>query len=254
LLADKKKKILLVIDDDSAECDLIRRFMEMEGFTVHTALNAVEGLRLAREVRPDIITLEVMMPEIDGWTVLSNLKDDPRLARIPVVMLTRADEKEKAIGLGAADLLTKPVDWDRFLEVINRQGKPGPVSLPVLVIEDDRTNRGALCRVLRRDGLEVLEAVDGNTAMSLLESETPGLIILDLILPELNGFDLLSKISQNRDWQQIPIIVVTAKELSSEERKQLKEDVDCIFQKGDYSRNDLLNKIHSLTTGPSCPA
>jgi len=248
------KNILLAIHNDPAECDLIRRFMEMEGFRVYTALNASEGLRLAHEVHPDVISLDVLMSEIEGWMVLSQLKEDPRLAPVPVVMLSVEDEKEKAIELGAADLLTKPIEWDQFLEVIKRQMNPRSIVSPILVVDDDATNRGALCRVLRREGLVVLEAVDGNVAMEMIEAEAPGLIILDLILPEFNGFDVLSEISKNDNWQQIPIIVITAKELSNEELKRLKKEVDCIFQKGDYSRNDLLKEIHTLTAKPSYPA
>lgn len=156
--------------------------------------------------------------------------------------------------MGATDLVTKPIDWDQLLEVINIQKKPAPVSSPILVVEDDATNRGALCRVLRREGFEVLEAVDGNVAMSLIETESPGLIILDLILPECNGFDLIAKISQNGQFKQIPIIVVTAKDLSSQEQRQLKKEVDCIFQKGDYSRSDLLNEIETLMAKQPDPA
>ena len=255
LLAPEKYELMLSSDeeeafeiiDDQAVCDLIRRFMEMEGFTVHTALNATEGLRLAREIQPDIITLDVMMPEIDGWTVLSELKEDPHLSRIPVVMLTVEDERERAIEAGAADLLTKPVDWDQLLEVIKGLKKPVPLSLPILVVEDDAANRGALCRVLRREGMEVLEAVDGSEAMTLMETKTPGLILLDLVLPEFSGFDVLAKISQNGRWKHIPIIVITAKKLSNEELKQLRNEVGCIFQKGNYSRIELLQEIHTLT-------
>jgi signal transduction histidine kinase/DNA-binding response OmpR family regulator len=254
LSSGKNNETLLAINNDPAECDLIRRFMEMEGFRVYTALNASEGLRLAHEVHPDVISLDVLMSEIEGWMVLSQLKEDPRLAPIPVVMLSVEDEKEKAIELGASDLLTKPIEWDQFLEVVKRQMKPRSIVSPILVVEDDATNRGALCRVLRREGLVVLEAVDGNAAMSLTETETPGLIILDLILPEFNGFDVLSEISKNDNWKHIPIIVITAKELSNEELKRLKKEVDCIFQKGDYSRNDLLNEIHTLTAKSSYPA
>ena len=254
LSSGKNNETLLAINNDPAECDLIRRFMEMEGFRVYTALNASEGLRLAHEVHPDVISLDVLMSEIEGWMVLSQLKEDPRLAPIPVVMLSVEDEKEKAIELGASDLLTKPIEWDQFLEVIKRQMKPRSIVSPILVVEDDATNRGALCLVLRREGLVVLEAVDGNAAMSLTETETPGLIILDFILPEFNGFDVLSEISKNDNWKHIPIIVITAKELSNEELKRLKKEVDCIFQKGDYSRNDLLKEIHTLTAKPSYPA
>lgn len=250
----KTTETLLAINNDAAECDLIRRFMEMEGFRVYTAINATEGLRLAREVHPDIITLDELMPEMAGWALLTQLKEDPYLASTPVIMLSAEDAKEKAFELGASALLSKPIDWDQLLEVIKRQMKPEPISSPILVIEDDATNRGALCRVLRREGLEVLEAVDGKVAMDIMVAKTPGLIILDLVLPELSGFDVLSEISKNDDWKHIPIIVITAKELSNDELKRLKKEVDCTFQKGDYSRNDLLNEIHTLTAKSSYPA
>jgi signal transduction histidine kinase/CheY-like chemotaxis protein len=121
----------------------------------------------------------------------------------------------------------------------------------ILVVEDDATNRGALCRILRREGWEVAEAVDGSTAINMLETENPGLILLDLVLPEVNGFDFLSKLEQNGHRGVIPIIVLTAKELSTEEKKLLGKKVDCVFQKGNYSRTDLIEKIHGLIEAPS---
>jgi signal transduction histidine kinase/DNA-binding response OmpR family regulator len=251
---DKNIETILAIDSDPAECDLIRRFMEMEGFRVFTALNADEGLRMAREVHPDVITVNALTPEMDGWTLLSQLLEEHRLAPIPVVLFTVEEDKDKALALGATDTLSKPIDWDCFLELIKRQNKPRAISAPILVVEDDATNRGALCRVLRREGLEVLEAVDGNVAMNLMKNEIPGLIILDLILPEFNGFDLLAAMNQNPHWQQIPIIVISAKELSREELKKLHNDVDCIFKKGDYSRIELLNEIEALMAKQPHPA
>lgn len=121
----------------------------------------------------------------------------------------------------------------------------------ILLVEDDASNRGALCRILRMEGWDVVEAVDGSKVMNLLETEKPGLILLDLVLPEVSGFDLLLKIGQNGQFCDIPIIVLTAKELSTEEKKLLREKVDCVFQKGNYSRNDLVEKIHSLIKEPS---
>ncbi|GJL79854.1 MAG: hypothetical protein NPINA01_28430 [Nitrospinaceae bacterium] len=243
--SDQKVETLLAIDDDPGTLDLIRKIMEQEGFAVTTASNATEGLRLAREIQPDIITLDVMMPETNGWMALSEIKKDPFLAQTPVILLTVENEKERAIRSGAVDIITKPVDWVRFLEAVKAVAKSA--SLPILVVEDDATNRGALCRVLRREGFQVLEAVDGNVARNMMETENPGLLILDLILPDFNGYDLLAEISQNVRWQHIPIIVITAKELSSEELKELKKEVDCIFQKGNYSRTDLLKQINTLT-------
>jgi signal transduction histidine kinase len=121
----------------------------------------------------------------------------------------------------------------------------------ILVVEDDATNRGALCRILRREGWEVVEAGDGNIAMNMLETESPGLILLDLVLPEVNGFDFLSKLEENGHCGVIPVIVLTAKELSTEEKKFLGKKVDCVFQKGNYSRTELIEKIHGLIEAPS---
>lgn len=116
----------------------------------------------------------------------------------------------------------------------------------ILVVEDDATNRGALCRILRREGWEVAEAVDGNTAMKMLITENPGLILLDLVLPDVNGFEFLEKFGQNGHGGGIPVIVLTAKELSGDEKKQLAKKVHCVFQKGNYSRTELIEKIYSL--------
>ena len=120
----------------------------------------------------------------------------------------------------------------------------------ILVVEDDATNRGALCRILKREGWDVAEAVDGGAAMNILETDQPGLILLDLVLPDVDGFDFLSRLGQNGHGREIPIIVLTAKELSAEEKQLLREKVDCVFQKGNYSRNDLIEKIRSLTPPP----
>jgi signal transduction histidine kinase len=116
----------------------------------------------------------------------------------------------------------------------------------ILVVEDDATNRGALCRILRREGWEVAEAVDGKTAMCMVETEVPLLIILDLVLPNVSGFDFLAKLGQNENFRNVPVIVLTAKELSSDEKKLLKEKANCVFQKGNFSRKELIEKIHVL--------
>ncbi len=246
-VARESVKTVLAIDDDPILGDLIRRFLDKEGFHVHTAANGMEGLRLAGELKPDIITLDVMMPEMDGWTVLSKLKEDPLLSGVPVVVLSLVDGRERALKCGAAEFITKPIDWDHFIQVINKQKKPEATAISILVVEDDETNRGALCRVLKREGWKVIEATDGGSALKAMESEKPGLILLDLIMPEINGFDFLVKIGQNGHWGDIPIIVLTAKELTNDESERLDKRVDCLFQKGDYTRNELVEKIRSLT-------
>lgn len=246
-LAREAHTTVLAIDDDPIVGDLIRRFLGKEGFRVHAAISGAEGLRLAEELKPDIITLDVMMPGMDGWTVLAKLKADPVLTGIPVIILTMVDGKERALESGAADFLNKPVDWDLFVDAVKRQRKTGAASFSILVVEDDATNRGALCRVLKREGWQVMEAADGGSALKMMELERPALILLDLIMPEINGFDFLSRIGQNGRWGDIPIIVLTAKELSRDESKRLEKGVDFLFQKGAYTRSELVEKIRSLT-------
>ena len=237
---------VLVIDDDPAIRDLIKRFLEKEGFWVETAENGPQGLQKARETHPDIITLDVMMPGMDGWTVLSHLKSDPSLSPVPVLMLTMLDEREKALKGGAADFMNKPVDWDHFVEAILRIRRSPAGSPSILVVEDDLTNRGALTRLLGKEGWKVFEALDGGSALEILATESPDLILLDLVMPEFNGFEFLSHFHANGRNKDIPVIVLTAKELSRQELERLAVEVDFVFQKGDYTRAELMEKIREL--------
>ncbi len=237
---------VLAVDDDPAIRDLIERFLEKAGFIVDTAENGLEGLRKARETKPDVITLDVMMPEMDGWAVLAQLKSDPDLAPIPVMMLTMLDEREKAMQSGATEFMTKPLDWDHFIGAILRMKGAPVASHTILVVEDDLTNRGALSRLLNKEGWKVMEALDGGSALKILESENPELILLDLVMPEFNGFEFLSHFHGNGLKKDIPVIVLTAKELSKPELERLDLEVDHVFQKGDYTRIELLGKIREL--------
>ncbi|NIQ04144.1 MAG: response regulator, partial [Nitrospinaceae bacterium] len=165
---------VLVIDDDPIVRDLVWRILEKEGWGVETAAQGEEGLRRAREFQPDLITLDVMMPEMDGWTVLRKLKEDPHLASIPVLMLTLVEEKDKALELGASAFLSKPLQWQVFVETVQQFWKkpdagppPAEVVPPILVVEDDLTNRDALCRLLRKEGWNVEEARDGQEALEI---------------------------------------------------------------------------------------
>lgn len=241
-----KPVTVLVIDSDPISRDLIRRFLDREGFRVEIAANGPDGIERAKRLHPDIISLDAMMPGMDGWTVLSRLKEIPELSRIPVIMLSPVDEKGRALQAGVADFLTKPVDWDQFVEVVKKYRDAPGGTIPILVVEDDMTNRGALCRVLTREGWRVTEAVDGKSALKILDEETPGLILLDLVLPEINGFDFLSQLRKNIRFRSIPVIVISAKELTRKEKERLGKEVDRVFQKGDYTRTELLKEIHQL--------
>jgi signal transduction histidine kinase/CheY-like chemotaxis protein/HAMP domain-containing protein len=238
---------VLVIDDDPTVHDLVQRFLNKEGLKMIAARSGEEGIRLAKEIRPAVITLDVLMPGTDGWAVLTELKADPALSEIPVIMLTIMDEKQMGYALGAADYLTKPIDWDHFAAVLQRYECTRP-PCPVLVVEDDPVMRDMLHRRLEKEGWTVMEAENGRVALKRMAERQPHLILLDLMMPEMDGFQFLDEIRTREDWRSIPIIVVSAKELTEEDRQKLNGSVEKILQKGAYSREELIREVRDLVT------
>jgi len=233
---------VLVIDDEPAARELMERFLTREGFRVVSAPGGEEGLRLARELRPHAITLDVMMPGLDGWAVLSALKADPALADIPVIMLTMVDDRNLGYALGASDYLTKPVDRERLVAVLRRYRR----DLPVLVVDDDVGFRELMRRVLEREGYTVTEADNGRAGLAELGAQMPGVILLDLMMPEMDGFEFLDELRRHEAWRAIPIVVITAKELSAEDHERLNGGVARILQKGAWNRESLLAEVREL--------
>ena len=236
---------VLVIDDDSTVHDLMQRFLHREGLRMATATSGEEGLRLARALRPAAITLDVMMPGMDGWAILTALKADPLLADIPVIMLTIVDDKNLGYALGAADYLTKPVDWDRLAAILQKYRCAHP-PCTVLVVEDDADTRDMLQRLLTRENWAVTEATNGRVALERMAESQPELILLDLMMPEMDGFAFLEALRQQDAWRSIPVVVVTAIDLTPEDRQRLNGYVEQILQKGAYSREELLHEIYHL--------
>jgi CheY-like chemotaxis protein len=222
--------------------DLMQRALSREGFRVVTAAGGEDGLRLARELRPEAITLDVLMPGLDGWAVLSALKADPTLADIPVIMLTIMEDKNLGYALGAADYLTKPIDRERLTAVLKRYRR----DLPILVVDDDPALRELLRRLLEREGYAVQEAENGRAALARLRHAPPGLIVLDLMMPEMDGFDFVTAVRRDEAWRTIPIIVVTAKDLTPDDRRRLNGYVEAILQKGASSRDTLLAEVRAM--------
>jgi CheY-like chemotaxis protein len=206
---------VLVVDDDEAVRELMQRFLGREGFRVVATGRGEEALRLAREIAPDAITLDVMMPGMDGWAVLTALKADAATADIPVIMVTIVDDRNLGYALGAADYLTKPIDRDRLVAVLARHRS----QRPILVVDDDPALRELLRRTLEREGYAVLEADDGRSALSRIGERLPGLILLDLMMPHMNGFELLTELRARPEWRGIRAVVT--KDLTPEERQRL---------------------------------
>jgi GAF domain-containing protein/CheY-like chemotaxis protein/anti-sigma regulatory factor (Ser/Thr protein kinase) len=233
---------VLVIDDEAAVRDLMQRFLTKEGFRVVTAPGGEEGLRRARELRPDAITLDVMMPGMDGWAVLSALKADADVADIPVVMLTIVDDKNLGYALGAADYLTKPIDRERLVTVLDKYRR----DLPVLVVDDDVAVRQLLRRMLEPEGYAVVEAENGRAALERLREVSPCCVLLDLMMPEMDGFEFVAEFRRQAAWRAIPIVVITAKDLSRDDRERLNGYVQKILQKGTHGREQLLAEVREL--------
>jgi PAS domain S-box-containing protein len=242
--------IILVIDDDPNVREMVERRLTKEGFYVVTAQGGVEGLRLARELKPRAITLDVMMPGMDGWAVMSQLKATPELADIPVILLTIVSDQNLGYSLGASDYLVKPIDRDRLAAVLRKYRVNSANQPPsLLVLEDDEPTREMLRRTLVNLGYQVTEATNGREGIERLQEQVPSAILLDLMMPEMDGFQFLEEVRRREHWQRIPVVVLSSKELTTEDRERLNGRVLQILEKSATSRDDLLNTVRRLLTG-----
>ena len=239
-------RLVVVIDDDPGARELMARYLTREGFQVATAPNGGEGLKLVRELKPSAITLDVMMPGMDGWCVLDELKNDPELAGIPVVMCTIVDEHTRGYALGATDYLTKPVDRQRLINVIARSCDSPPTH--ALVVDDEPSAREVLVRTLDKAGIDATEASNGVEALERLAESKPNVILTDLMMPEMDGFEFLEELRKDEDLSTIPVVVVTAKELTEEERAQLNFGVEKVIQKGAHDTDEMVRAIGNLVS------
>ena len=237
-------KVVLVIDDDAGQRELMSRFLEREGFVPRTASDGASGISLARQLRPRAILLDVMMPGIDGWTVLSTLKGDDDLKTIPVIMVSFVNERGLAGSLGAADSVSKPVKWDRFRQVMDRYKHAAG---DVLVIEEDVDLRREIRESLEADGWSVTEAVDGEQALAQVDQSVPRMILLDLMMPVMDGFAFLTAVREKPGCAEVPIVVLTARELSREDRMRLR-GADRVLTKDTTALRDIGKDLHALAS------
>jgi len=248
----RRGECVLVIDDDQTARDLIADYLRQAGFSVVTATGGRDGLRLAKQYHPLAITLDVMMPDLDGWTVLSALRGNPELAAIPVVMATIVDEQRHGMTLGAAGYLTKPVDREKLIELMQRFKTPaGPTS--VLLVEDDPVQRVRVRGWLEPQQWLLSEAENGRVALDRLKEKRPDIILLDLMMPEMDGFQLVAALQANPAWRRIPVIVITARDLSGEERARLNAGIETVLVKEQFRPADLVEKVRELVAPAQRP-
>ena len=236
--------LVLVIDDDATVQDLLRRSLNRDGFRVETAPDGASGLARARKLHPDIITLDVMMPGMDGWEVLAALKEDPETADIPVIVVSIVDERGLGFSLGAADYLTKPLDFSRLSSVLNRHAKVG-LGRRVLIVEDNEATQELLQKRLTKEGWQVVAAGNGREALERLTQGPPDLVLLDLMMPEMDGFEFLEAFRKQPGCARTTVVVMTAKILTPADHQRLRGQVAQIVAKANLSPEMLAAEIRS---------
>jgi PAS domain S-box-containing protein len=233
--------LVLVVDDDASVREFMQRFLERDGYRVITATDGLQALALAREHHPTAITLDVMMPQVDGWTVLAAIKGDPALADIPVVLVTIVDEKQRGYSLGATDYMVKPINRTRLSALL--RSLSGRAAGRLLVVDDDEGSRALVRQAIEREGWTVDEAADGAKALEAVRAARPDAIILDLIMPEMDGFEFLRRLREQPEWREIPVVVVSSKDLSAADRARLNGHVEAVVSKGGQDREHLMQEV-----------
>jgi signal transduction histidine kinase/CheY-like chemotaxis protein len=244
-----RRNSVLVVDDDPVARDLLHRFFVREGFEVALANDGREGLTRARALKPSLITLDVLMPEMDGWTVLREIKADPALSQTPVLMVSILDEKNKGFALGASDYVTKPIDRKRLVPILAKY-KLDSKGGHVLLVEDEAEVRHLVRRMMVSEGWTVTEAANGREALERLAEAAPlpDLIMLDLIMPEMDGFDFLTERRRNPEWSNVPVVIVTGADLSAEDRKRINGGVAKVISKASLGQDTFLSEVQEFVT------
>jgi DNA-binding response OmpR family regulator len=229
--------------------NLLTVYLTNAGYNVIVAVDGEEAIKKAKEYHPFFITLDIMLPKVDGWDVLAELKNSPDTADIPVIIVSIVDNKELGYSLGAAEYLIKPIDRVRLINTVNaciaperNKGKP----MKILVVDDDEKAVKYMSAILENAGFEALKAYSGNAGISLAINSNPDLIILDLMMPEVSGFDVVEKLRVHPTAKGIPIIICSAKDITMEDKKKLNGNILVIVKKGSHTKEDLLAAIKKI--------
>ncbi len=241
--------LVLVVEDNLDVFELMKNYLTEAGYRVAGAYDGADALKKAKELNPFMITLDIMLPKYDGWEVLSKLKSNPETYDIPVIIVSALDDKELAFGLGAVDYIEKPINKDAFLGKLGRASlttkvKRNPYS--ILIIDDEPASVEYLSDILKEKGFGTLHAFGGREGIDMAIERDPDLIILDLIMPEVNGFDVVNELKAHPTAKDIPVIIFTGKELSAEDKKYLGASIGSVIQKGGINTDDILNEIWKL--------
>ncbi|MET0445365.1 MAG: response regulator [Pseudorhodoplanes sp.] len=244
-------RTVLVVDDDPTVHDVLRLTIAKEGYRLLHAYDGAQALEIASKERPDVITLDVMMPKMDGWSVLGKLKSDPALSAIPVIMLTIVDERNMGYSLGAAEYMTKPVDRNRLLELLRRFAVRSAEAV-VLVVDDSEDVRAVVRQTVEKTGLKTVEAENGQAALDWLAANpVPALVLLDLMMPVMDGFTFLDRVKTIPSLARVPIVVLTAKDLTETERRIVNERTLLVLTKGAQPLSTLGSALAAIARQPA---
>jgi signal transduction histidine kinase/DNA-binding response OmpR family regulator len=244
-VAPARRGRILIIDDDESVHAVLTTLLTQEGYSVTSARDGREGFSIAQEIRPHVVILDILLPKIEGANLLAQFKASPTLAKIPVIFLTMGGTSELGFAFGASDYVSKPIDGSRLLPILERHKATRDQS-HVLVVEDDVPSRELIVRLLDREGWPVLQAENGRKALEILQAHTPSVVLLDLLMPELDGFSVLREMRANPAWRDIPVVVLTSLDLTSEVRRFLEQQTERVLQKTSYSRDQLLKEVRDF--------
>jgi CheY-like chemotaxis protein len=244
-----KKTLVLIIEDNQQATQLLEMYLRDAGYETEVARDGMEGIEKAKKLKPSIITLDLMLPLKDGWQVLKDLKNHPVCKDIPIVIISITDEKKLGFSLGAVDYFVKPVNKEDLLSTLKRipikktTGRDHP---RVLVVDDDKTAVELIEIILETEGYEVVKTYNSGEGLKMAIDYKPDLMILDLIMPEISGFQLAYKIRQHNETKNIPIIILTSMEIDQETREKMESVVSTVMNKQKFTKKDLLREISSI--------
>lgn len=238
--------LVLVIEDDPKGADLLRIYLTEAGYTVEVARDGAEGVEKIRRLAPAAVVLDILLPKLDGWAFLSQVKADPATRDVPIVIVSIIDQKGKGFALGAADYLIKPVQKEALLRTLSAfsltvRAQTAPVK--ILAIDDDPKAIELLAAVLEPEGFRVLRAYGGEAGIEVATAEQPDLIILDLLMPEMNGFEVLDRLAQSSATRRLPVILFTLKQLTAEEQQRVQGRVACLAEKEAFNQKEFVGLV-----------
>jgi len=245
---DSSRSRVLVVEDDDVAFESLSRHLASASYVSVRARHGDEALRLAKQVRPVAITLDLVLPGLDGWDVLKKLKGDPETADVPVVIISMVDNRELGLALGAHDYFVKPVDRKRLVERIRQvTGEAADRSTRrLLVIDDDDAYRDLLANELQQFGFSVSLAGSGAEGLEIARREIPDVVVLDLVMPEMSGFEVAEELKRDETTTSIPILVMTSKDLNRDDRAQLQSKIEALIPKGRLPASRLITAIQQL--------